>query len=218
MSNRSSRSAAASRAEARRRARHLAHGHELDEGDGSETDAAPAGPATARPTFLTRLFPAAPPLPGKPDPLAGFTYSGPLPGIVSSLYLLARYPLVWGIAGAAWAVARILTELTGNSLIGIVASLISFASLIAAGWIGWRRPWLYGLAASVLGLLIYVVIWTPLLTGQPGIRYSGGALLLAVISRDAFQPLFGALAGWYGGYLRRRLAAAPSQVRGARRR
>lgn len=150
--------------------------------------------------------------------MAGFRFEGPLRGVVAAGYLLSRRPLVWGAAGVAWAVARMLTELAGNSLGGIVVSLVLFGSLIAAGWIGWQRPWLYGLAASILGVLLYAGIWTTLLADAPQSPYSGGTLFLALLYREAFQPLFGALAGWYGGYLRRRLAAAPAQVRSSRRR
>jgi hypothetical protein len=219
MSNRSSRISAASRAEARRRARYLAQGR--DPGEGEEPEANPEPGSQTRVgggTFLSRLFPAAPPLPGKPDPLAGFGYTGPLRGVVECFYLLSQRPLIWGSAGVAWAVARLVTELGGNSLTGVMASLVSFGSLIAAGWIGWQRPWLYGLAASVLGMLIYAGIWTSLLSGRPGVPAGEVALFLLLLYREGFQPFFGALAGWYGGYLRRRMVAAPAQARNARRR
>ena len=72
MSTRSPEDRAASRAEARRRARLVARG-ELgeDEGEVVETQPEPRG------SFLSRLFPAAPPLPNKPDPLAGFDAATP---------------------------------------------------------------------------------------------------------------------------------------------
>jgi hypothetical protein len=221
MSNRNSRVAAANRAEARRRARHLAQGGL--EGAAEETDAEADSPPSrglglGSGSFLTRLFPPAPPLPGKGDPLAGFHYTGRFRGLVSSLYLLSRHPLSWGAAGVAWGVARLLTDLGGNSVLGVVASLISFGSLIAAGWIGWQRPWVFGLAASILGLLIYAGILTSLLNGRPQVPYGGFELFFVFVYREAFQPLFGALAGWYGGYLRRRMAAAPARARSARRR
>jgi hypothetical protein len=219
MSNRSSRSAAANRAEARRRARLRAQGQDSGDGDESASDSSPAvSPTASSGNFLSRLFPPAPPLPGKPDPLAGFGYTGPMRGLLASVHLLNQHPLAWGAAGVTWAAATLLTELAGNSLPGVFASLISFGALIAAGWVGWQRPWLYGLAASILGMLVYAGIKTSLLNGLPGVPYSGAELFLADIARQAFQPLFGALAGWYGGYLRRRLAAAPAQARSARRR
>jgi hypothetical protein len=219
MSNRSSRIAAANRAEARRRARYLAQGRELEESDDEqESEAATAGRATAPSGgFLTRLFPAAPPLPGKPEPLAGFTYSGPLRGLVSGLYLLARNPRAWVVPAVVWTVAELMFRLgIPDALFGTIASLIAFGALIAAGWIGWQRPWAFGLAAAVLGVTLFTGILgtAAVLARVPGA--SGAYIGLA--SQELLQLAFGALAGWYGGYLRRRLAAAPSQARSMRRR
>jgi hypothetical protein len=219
MSNRSSRIAAANRAEARRRARYLAQGRELEESDDEqESEAATAGRATAPSGgFLTRLFPAAPPLPGKPEPLAGFTYSGPLRGLVSGLYLLARNPRAWVVPAVVWTVAELMFRLgIPDALFGTIASLIAFGALIAAGWIGWQRPWAFGLAAAVLGVTLFTGILgtAAVLARVPGA--SGAYIGLA--SQELLQLAFGALAGWYGGYLRRRLAAAPSQARSTRRR
>jgi hypothetical protein len=219
MSNRSSRIAAANRAEARRRARYLAQGREVEESDDEqESETATAGRATA-PTggFLTRLFPAAPPLPGKPEPLAGFTYTGPLRGLVSGLYLLARNPRAWVVPAVIWTVAELMFRLgIPDALLGTIASLIAFGALIAAGWIGWQRPWAFGLAAAVLGVTLFTGILgtAAVLARVPGA--SGAYIGLA--SQELLQLAFGALAGWYGGYLRRRLAAAPSQARSMRRR
>jgi hypothetical protein len=216
MSNRSSRVAAASRAEARRRARLLAQGRDPGDGDELEPDTAPVQSATAGPsTFLSRIFPAAPPLPGKPDPLAGFTYTGPLRGVVASFYLLSRHPLTWVAPALIWALARLLSD---NSLVGVFASLISFGALIGAGWIGWQRPWLFGLVASILGMLIFAGIGTFVLSNRPDVPYTVSQLFIGLLYREGFQPFFGALAGWYGGYLRRRMASTPAQVRSGRRR
>jgi hypothetical protein len=219
MSNRSSRAAAASRAEARRRARYLAQGRDVE---GEELEPEPDTPVARRASpaggsFLTRLFPPAPPLPGKPDPLADFRYSGRLLGVVSGLYLLARNPLAWVLPGAIWGPAELMFQ-TGlpDPVVGTIASLVAFGALIAAGWIGWQRPWAFGLAAAVLGVALYSgIIGTALvLAGYP----NGGSAYLGTASRELLQLAFGAVAGWYGGYLRRRLAATPSQPRGARRR
>ncbi len=222
MSNRSRREAEA-RAEARRRARRQAQGFDpVDEDDGPEPDE----PATGSPAggfsggmaggMLGRLFPPAPPLPNRPDPLAGFTYDGPLRGAVSGLYLLARNPVAWIAPGALWAVGRLLTT---NSLVGIFASLISFAALIGAGWLGWQRPWLFGLLAALVGMLVFAGIGTALLSGNPEVEFTVSQLFLGLLFQESFQPLFGALAGWYGGYLRRRLAVtAPPPQRSSRRR
>jgi hypothetical protein len=219
MSNRSSRPSAAGRAEARRRARYIAQGREpADEGLEEEADAstvrraAPAGGG-----FLTRLFPPAPPLPNKPDPLADFHYTGRYRGFVSGLYLLGRNPIAWILPGAIWGPSELMFQ-TGmpNPLLATMASLVAFAALIAAGWIGWQRPWLFGLAAALLGVVIFSgIIGTALtLAGYP----DGVAAYVGTASRELLQLAFGAAAGWYGGYLRRRLAAAPTQVRTAHRR
>lgn len=176
----------------------------------SATATTPAG------GFLTRLFPPAPPLPDKPDPLADFTYSGPMPGLVAGLYLLARSPSVWVLPGLIWAAGRVVS---GGTLLGIFASLVAFAALIAAGWIGWQRPWLFGLAASLVGLVAFGIFRAWLLTYDPAAtEYAYPELVLLVMFQESIQPFFGVLAGWYGGYLRRRMAATSGAARRARRR
>jgi hypothetical protein len=211
MTNRSRRSAE-DRAEARRRARYAAQGRAEDAGF---EDAEPEAAAEAsRPggSFLSRLFPPAPPLPGKPDPLAGFTYQGPLRGVVAGLYLLALNPVPWIGMGELWAVGRLL--LPFNPVLTIVSSLVAFGALIAAGWIGWQRPWLFGVGASVVGILLYAGIFGMLL-GPVHPEYSETDVFFGSVYQEVlgFQPLFGAIAGWYGGYLRRRMAAAGASAR-----
>ena len=211
MSNRTRRSSE-ERAEARRRARLAARGLESDDtGDGDETEqAAGTSGSPAGGSFLTRLFPPAPPLPGKRDPLAGFTYSGPLRGAVAGIYLLGTNPVPWLGLGAVWAVGRLLTAIFAASVIGLAASLVSFGALILAGWLGWQRPWLFGLLASIIGmgffggLLGALVGGTAQANGASIFEVVAGTLYLETIG---FQPLFGVIAGWYGGYLRRRMAA-----------
>jgi hypothetical protein len=217
MTNRSRRSAE-DRAEARRRARHAAQGREDELGandDEEPTDR--SGRAEPRGSFLTRLFPPAPPLPGKPDPLAGFTYRGPLRGLVANLYLLARQPVAWIGIGAIWAVGRLIQEF--SPAIAIVSSIVTFGAVIAAGWIGWSRPWLFGLMASVFGILLFSGTFAVLVAGASE-EQSFADWFLFLIYREVvqLQPLFGVLAGWYGGYLRRRMAAAPSAAAARRRR
>jgi hypothetical protein len=102
-------------------------------------------------SLLSRLFPPAPPLPGRGDPMRGFSYDGPLPGVVSGLWLLARNPLPWILGGALWAAGQLFRT---DSLVGVVALFASFAGLIGAGWLGWQRPWLFGLAAGIVGWLV----------------------------------------------------------------
>jgi hypothetical protein len=217
MTNRSRR-IAADRTEARRRARLAAQGrdeelsNEVEETSQEEPRARAAGGS-----FLTRLFPPAPPLPGKGDPLAGFTYAGPMRGVVAGLYLLAWHPVPWLGMGAAWTIGRLGMGI--SPVLAIFGSLISFGTLIAAGWIGWQRPWLFGLAAAIVGIVVYSVIYAALVANAQADYGFGEILASSVVSETAqLQPLFGALAGWYGGYLRRRMASVPRTDAAQRRR
>ena len=222
MSNRTRR--ADERAEARRRARYAAMGRTDELTNDEDATASRPEPAPQQGgSFLTRLFPPAPPLPGKPDPLAGFTYDGPLRGVVSALYLRSRHPVPWLGLGAVWAIARLLMEIGPlfGAIAAILGSLIAFGTLIAAGWIGWQRPWLYGFVASIVGILLFAAIFASLMAGAQS-QFTPGQWFVGLINREVvgLQPLFGALAGWYGGYLRRRMAAASASARqqGSRRR
>jgi hypothetical protein len=155
---------ASSRAEARRRARLAAQGQTVDD-DVEEAATSPERPPQGG-GFLSRLFPPAPPLPGHERPFEGFSYAGrpAFRGIAEAIWLLARNPLAWIGMGALWAVSRLLTDQTA---IGIIMSVVSFGSLIAAGWLGWRRPWLYGLAAALLGWLAVLLVLLTLLVTNP---------------------------------------------------
>lgn len=139
-------------------------------------------------------------------------------GIVGGLYILVRAPRAWVIAGGAWAIGELLARVApGSDIIAVLASVASFGALIAAGWFGWQRPWAFGLAASVLGVAIFTgVLGTAILNSgvDADLGVTGGALFLALLSQETFQVFIGALAGWYGGYLRRRMvASAPQQQR-----
>ncbi len=215
---RSSRAQIESRAAARRRSRLAARGDFLEEDGGAEEGTADAAPARRAPGgLLASLFPVAPPLRGKPDPLAGFTYRGPrlVSGWVLTGWLLARSPRAWLGMGALWLVARLVTwvdQFDGQiGTEGMIGSFVGFGALIAAGWIGWRRPWLYGLFASVVGVLGYALVVTLLVVQQPDAAAYGGSWFAAALAQDGFQVLFGALGGWYGGYFRRRVAAPVPQ-------
>lgn len=241
MSNRTRRPPA-SRADARRRARQLDRGDETDYAEddepSSDADARPAGPAG----LFGRLFPPAPPLPGKPDPLAGFTYSGPLRGVVAGLYVLALNPRGWLLPGIVWAVAQLLSYLNlltaaaysnqfstpeqtvappNYGLIEIVGLLSTVFAAVAAGWIGWQRPWLFGLAASIAGTLIQATVLGLLIDPVPveGAVFSSVFIAITVNQVLQLQWALGALIGWYGGYLRRRMTVtAPGAREGRRRR
>ncbi len=217
MSNRSRREAE-SRAEARRRARSATQGLEADDDDPAN-DAASTTTPTPQGSFLQRLFPPAPPLRGKTDPLANFMYDGPLRGVVSTFYLLSRNPLVWIAMGVVFGVSYLGTLVFAEQLIGVVASMLSFVALIAAGWIGWQRPWAYGLAAAILGYLLFVVFVLLSLARIPatGDKFNAGAFAQYHVITGVLQAVIGLVAGFYGGYLRRRMAE-PRPASGSRRR
>jgi NhaP-type Na+/H+ or K+/H+ antiporter len=84
--------------------------------------------------------------------------------------------------------------------------------LIAAGWFGWQRPWLFGVAAGVLGLFVLLAFAglypEPFLSASAAVPSGTQLLVFLVYQFFAQLPLLlllGFVAGWYGGYLRRRL-------------
>jgi hypothetical protein len=209
------------RAEARRRARAQAQGR-FDEEELDEVEAAPARrPSTP---LLERLFPPAAPLAGKGDPFAGFAYTGRFRPIVANLWLIPRNPLAGVVMGILWAAAYIMVDQYAGTTIGSIASFVSFGALVAAGWIGWQRPWLYGLAAAAIGFLIYspyfiYSVATAKVDPAIGPPPTGSQVALVLLTNGLVQLGIGALAGFYGGYLRRRLAdPATRQPAAARRR
>lgn len=215
MSNQPSDRARRSRAEARRRARLAARGATEPEEDALDE---PRPPTTARGSFLSRIFPPAPPLPNRPPPLAGFTYAGPARGAVAFLWLLGRMPLVWIGLGMLAGIGLTTAIVGGSGLIGLLGTIVQFLALIGAGWFGWRRPWLYGTAAAIVGLALSTaavnVIATALgITSPEDLGLTAAGTIFSVL----YAGLFGALAGWYGGYLRRRQSAVAAEARRSRR-
>ena len=203
------------RAEARRRSRLVAQGRVMEEAE-DESEAVPA----QRPSmsFLQRLFPPAAPLPGKPPPLSGFTYSGRMRPVVLGGWLIRQNLFAGFGMGILWAATYVLLDQYGQSLAGTIASFISFGSLVAAGWIGWRRPWFYGFVAALIGYLLYAPYFA-IVTAQgfsPPATLSQIATYLA--TNGVLQVGIGALAGFYGGYLRRRLADPATRQAAADRR
>lgn len=208
MSNRSVRQ---SRADARRRARLAAQGQVADpEVDGEAAQSAPSSSTGGG--FLERLIPPAPPLPGKGDPLAGFTYEGPARPIVAALWLLAGHPIYWLAPALIWMVAWPFS--LGGGTYALIGSIAQYVALIGAGWIGWQRPWLFAVAGVLVGwgaVAYYFVLYGT----QSGV-ISPDQALVALATQTALQVVVGFVAGWYGGYLRRRLASQPSRQAPAR--
>jgi hypothetical protein len=205
------------RAEARRRARRAAQGKELLAED-APPDEAPQAARGRPPNILSRLFPAAPPLPGKGDPLAGFTYAGRFRSLVAGAWLLARHPLPWGVAAAGWAILQLALLLTARqNLVAFAITLGQYTLLIGAGWVGWWRPWLFGAAAGVVGVVLHAVI-AGLITIQAGEGLAAAvAVIGSLVALVALYGLVGAFAGFYGGYLRRRMATPTAPAKGKRR-
>lgn len=190
------------RAEARRRARLAARGG-LPEDDADEVE-----PETTqrRGGFLQRLFPPAPPLPNRPDPLAGFDASGPLRPVRERFFLLRRNLMAWVPTGVLAFVGYLASVLYGNSMLGLFGTFALFGSLIAAGWFGWQRPTLFGTAASLLSYVL-VTLLILIQLGQMGVRpdtLPPEQVLPDLTLRAVYQAGLGFLGGWYGGYLRRR--------------
>ncbi|HYN64714.1 MAG TPA: hypothetical protein VES36_08920, partial [Candidatus Limnocylindrales bacterium] len=101
-----------------------------------------------------------------------------------------------------------------DSAIQIVGAL----AILAAGWFGWPRPWLFGVAAVVGGTLIratFVVLLPIAGASGPG---DVAALFLAITLDSLPLVVFGAFLGWYGGYLRRRMAVTQPPPQRQRRR
>ena len=205
------------RAEARRRARLQAQGRVVEEELEEEPEAGAARPSM---TLMQRLFPPAAPLAGKPDPFIGFTYSGRFRPIVANLWLIPRNLFAGVGMGLLWAASYIMVDQYAGTAIGSIASFVSFGTLVAAGWIGWQRPWLFGLAAAAIGYLIYApyfiysVVTSPVAAGL----VTGSQIALVLITNGLVQLGVGALAGFYGGYLRRRLADPAVRQPASRRR
>lgn len=171
-----------------------------DEVETVEPDREPRG------GFLTRLFPPAPPLPNRPDPLAGFDGSGALRPVRERAFLLRRNLLAWVLPGVVAFVGYIASLFYQASILGLIGTFVLFGSLIAAGWFGWQRPTLYGTAASLVSyLLVTALILVQL--GQMGadVESLGPERVIPdLVLRALYQAGLGFLGGWYGGYLRRR--------------
>ncbi len=219
-----------SRAEARRRARLAARG-ELPPDEPETVDAA----QEQKGGFVSRLFPSAPPLAGRPDPLEGFDPSGPLRPVRERLFLLRQGWVIWIGFGLLAALGYISLRFWQDSMLGLLGTFAQFGALIAAGWFGWRRPTLYGTAAGLLGWTLYTafLLFAFASLGAPPDTFVTPASVVSSFALEAaYWAGLGFLGGWYGGYLRRRQAhlgtrgtppplggmeLAPHQPRGCRR-
>ncbi|MGH2418182.1 MAG: hypothetical protein ACRDFY_07595 [Candidatus Limnocylindria bacterium] len=207
------------RAEARRRARLTARG-ELPEPD--ELEPEPESPPRRHGGgFLGRLFPTAPALPGRPDPLAGFSGDGPLRAVAVRVFLLRSNLLAWVLPAVA-AFAGLMASLTNpESPLGLIGTFVLFGSLIAAGWFGWQRPTLYGTAAALLAFFAALAVIFAFFSSRgasPVAVFEPAQIILSSTVQALFYGSLGFIGGWYGGYLRRRQTQLGGEQRGGRRR
>ena len=203
-----------SRAEARRRARLAARG-ELSHED-AIADEASETPATRGGGLLSRIFPPAPPLPNRPDPLAGFDPDGPLRPVRERIFLLRSNPLAWLVTGVVAFIGFLASIFYAQGLLGLLGTFVLFGSLVAAGWFGWQRPTLFGTAASLVGYLLSagLILYTFASQGAgPDTFGTPGQLALRLVTDGVIQAGLGFLGGWYGGYLRRRQVQVATQAR-----
>ena len=192
-----------SRAELRRRSRLAARG-ELPEPE--TTDPEPE-PRQQRGGFFNRMFPHAPPLPDRPDPLAGFTGSGPLRPATERLFLLRSNLLAWIVPGLAAFVGFLASFSYASGILGLFGTFVLFGALIAAGWFGWQRPPLFGVAAALVGFFIATAVVLYSFASQGATPDTFGAptqVIGQLVLQGLYQSALGFLGGWYGGYLRRR--------------
>jgi hypothetical protein len=204
---------ARSRAEARRRARLAARGEPTDDEEPEPEAEPPARPGGG---FLSRIFPPAPPLPGREDPLAGFQPDGPLRPIRERAYLLGTNIIAWVVPGIVAFIGFLASIFYARGLLGLLGTFLLFGSLVAAGWFGWQRPTLFGTAASLVGYLFSagLILYSFASQGAGPDTFGTPAQLgLRLLSDGVIQAGLGFLGGWYGGYLRRRQAQIAVQPR-----
>ena len=217
MSNTPSDDRALRRAEARRRARQAARG-EIAEDEAPEVAEEPPGrPGSG---ILARIFPPAPPLPDRPDPLEGFDREGPLRPIRERVFLLRHNLLAWVGPGILAFVGFLASVFYSRGLLGLAGTLVLFGSLVAAGWYGWQRPTLFGTAASVLGYLFSagLILYSFASQGAgPDTFGTPSGVALRLTTDGLIQAGLGFLGGWYGGYLRRRQSQLSAQTQRRRR-
>lgn len=166
--------------------------------------------------FLSRLFPPAPPLPNRPDPLAGFDREGPMRPVRERAFLLRSNPLAWVLPGIGAFIGFFASLFYAQGLLGLIGTFVLFGALIAAGWFGWQRPTLFGTAAALVSFLLSagLILYTFASRGAGPETFGSPAQVAAELAiQAAYQAGLGFLGGWYGGYLRRRQAQLSAQTR-----
>lgn len=182
----------------------VARGEAVEE----EEEAPPTEPAQGG-GFIRRFFPAAPQLPGRPDPLAGFDASGPLRPVRERAYLLRQNLLAWLGTGLVAFLGFFASFFYASNLLGLIGTFALFSALIAAGWLGWQRPTLFGTAAALVSYFFTaaLILFTfSQLGAGPDTFGTPTSVVTQLFLQAAYQAGLGFLGGWYGGYLRRRQA------------
>lgn len=217
MSTRTHEERARSRAEARRRARLAARGELTDAEEEEEDEDEAAAPAGRRGGgLLTRLFPPAPPLPNRPNPLAGFDPAGPVRPLRERIFLLRSNVLAWVVPGIVAFFGFFASIFYAQGFLGLLGTFLLFGALIGAGWFGWQRPALFGTAAALISFLLSAsfILWTFASQGAgPDTFGTPGQVAIELVLQAAYQAGLGFIGGWYGGYLRRRQTQLSSEVR-----
>ena len=157
--------------------------------------------------FLRRLFPPAPALPGRPDPLAGFDPSGPLRPIRERAFLLRSNLLAWLGMGVIAFLGFFASTFYGGDVLGLIGTFALFSALIGAGWLGWQRPTLFGTAAGIVAYILgagMILFMFAQLGAAPETFGTPIQVIGQLLVQGAYQAGLGFLGGWYGGYLRRR--------------
>jgi hypothetical protein len=213
MSTRTPEDRARSRAEARRRARQMARGEPVADAPVPAADPTPG----SRGNVFSRLFPPAPPLPNRPDPLAGFDRAAPLRPIRERLFLLRHNLLAWIVPALVTFLSFYASVFYARSILGLISTFVLFGAIIGAGWYGWQRPTLFGTVAAVLGFLgsAAVILGWFATVGAPPETFRGTLVevLIGLGVQTVVYAAIGFLGGWYGGYLRRRQTQLSAEVR-----
>jgi hypothetical protein len=135
------------------------------------------------------------------------------------LFLLRSNLIAWIVPGIVAFVGFLASIFYAQGLLGLLGTFLLFGSLVAAGWIGWQRPTLFGTAASLVGYLLSVALILYTFASQgagPNTFGTPAQLTLRLLTDGLIQAGLGFLGGWYGGYLRRRQAQIASQTRSRR--